>query len=108
MRMLHNQEEPNVAYDLFTDPELKGFFHQTMSVTTLMDCLMKNEQYEKVINVCQIMKKKHDGKFIPSDYVMLTSAACLKLNTAESLAYCMDVLEHSHRFETIMPMRAYV
>ena len=51
MRMLHSQRRTQVAYDIFTDPNMEGFFVQMASELLMVDMLFENGEYEKVIDV---------------------------------------------------------
>lgn len=62
------------------NPEMDGFFDQLMSFQILMDLLLKNEMYEEVIQVFDVIQKKQvQGSKFPKNAVVLVLAACYKL-----------------------------
>ncbi|XP_073990866.1 pentatricopeptide repeat-containing protein 2, mitochondrial-like [Rhodnius prolixus] len=92
MRMYYFVNRPKEAFEMFMNPEMDGFFDQLMSFQILMDLLLKNEMYEEVIQVFDVIQKKQvQGSKFPKNAVVLVLAACYKLNTAESFNYAKNL-----------------
>lgn len=105
MRMYYHHNKPKEAFTLFTNPELRNFFDQLVSYQILMDLLFKNEMYEEILQVADIVKEKqHIGAKFPKNVVVLTLAACYKLNNEKAFNYMKklwsEILENGHQ-----PMR---
>lgn len=105
MRLYYHHNKPKEALKLFTNPELSNFFDQLISYQLLMDLLFKNEMYEEILQVADIVKEKqHIGAKFPKNVVVLTLAACYKLNNEKALSYMKklwsEILENGHQ-----PMR---
>lgn len=108
MRLYYHLNKPKEAFKLFTNPELKIFFDQLISYQILMDLLLKNEMYEEVLQVADIVKEKqHIGAKFPKNVVVLTLAACYKLNNEKAFSYMKklwaEIVENGHQ-----PMRRAV
>ncbi|CRK95707.1 CLUMA_CG009164, isoform A [Clunio marinus] len=108
MRLLHFLKEPEIALQLFKDSSLKGFFDQIMSYHLLLDLLFQSEQYQDILNTFDIIKSRQiQGGRFPKNVIVLTFAACYKLNTPESYEYARklwkEILDSG-----IVPMRRAV
>lgn len=90
---------------LFKNPDLDGFFDQLISYQILMDLLFKNNKYDQVLEVFEIIKSKQiqNAKY-PKHAVVLTLAALYKQNTKESYDYAVKLW---HELKTVghNPMR---
>ncbi|XP_067004607.1 pentatricopeptide repeat-containing protein 2, mitochondrial [Anabrus simplex] len=92
MRMYHFHDKPNDALQAFMDSDLEGFFDQLITYQILMDLLYKNGMYDNILEVFQIIKKRQiENAKYPKNVVVLTLAACYKLNTPESLKFALDL-----------------
>lgn len=92
MRMFHNLNKPDEALQCFKSPELKGFFDQLMSYQILLDLLYDNGKYKEMLEVFEIIKERQiEGTKYPRNIVVLTFAACYKLNNQESFDYAMKL-----------------
>lgn len=108
MRMYFHHNKPKEAFKLFTNPELQNFFDQFISYQILMDLLLKNEMYEEVLQVADIVKdKQHIAAKFPKNVVVLALAACYKLNNEKAFTYMKklwsEITENGHQ-----PMRRAV
>ncbi|GFG39338.1 hypothetical protein Cfor_08291 [Coptotermes formosanus] len=108
MRMYYFLNKPDEALQAFRDPELEDFFAQLVTYQILMDLLFQNERYQDMLDVFEIIKQRQhqEGKF-PKNVVILTFAACFKLNTPESFKYGMAVWKELKEVGHI-PMRRAV
>jgi pentatricopeptide repeat domain-containing protein 2 len=88
MRMYYYLNKPDIALQVFNDPEMDGFFNHLSSYQILMDLLFINEKYDKILDVYKTIQVKQlqIAKF-PKGVMMLVFAACYKLNTTESFEY---------------------
>lgn len=99
MRMYYFVNRPKEAYEIFMNPEMDGFFDQLMSFHILMDLLFKNEMYNEVIEVFDVIQKKQvQGSKFPKNAVVLVLAACYKLNTPESFNYAKNLWSELTKF----------
>ncbi|KAL1129869.1 hypothetical protein AAG570_012813 [Ranatra chinensis] len=88
MRMYHYLNKPIEALAAFRNSEMDNFFDQLISFQILMDLLLKNNMYDEVLEVFDIVKNKQlQGAKYPKNAVVLALAACYKLNTPESFEY---------------------
>lgn len=92
MRMLYYLNKPDEALNAFKDPAFDGIFDQLISYQLLLDLLYKNEKYQDMLTVFEIIKDKQiqTARF-PRNVVVLTMAACYKLNSEDSLKYASDI-----------------
>uniref|UniRef100_A0A1B6JLF5 Pentacotripeptide-repeat region of PRORP domain-containing protein n=1 Tax=Homalodisca liturata TaxID=320908 RepID=A0A1B6JLF5_9HEMI len=88
MRMYYHLNRPKEALKVFLNPDLEHFFDQIISYQVLMDLLFKNEMYDEVMQVADVVKDKQipNSRF-PRNVVVLALAAAYKKNTPESLQY---------------------
>lgn len=88
MRMYYHLNKPDLALQLFNDPEMDGFFNHLSSYQILMDLLFVNEQFDQILLVYKTIQERQlqIAKF-PKGVMMLVFAACYKLNTTESFEY---------------------
>ncbi|XP_001946785.1 pentatricopeptide repeat-containing protein 2, mitochondrial [Acyrthosiphon pisum] len=88
MRMYYHLNKPDIALQLFNDPEMDGFFNHLSSYQILMDLLFVNEQFDQILVVYKTIQDRQlqIAKF-PKGVMMLVFAACYKLNTTESFEY---------------------
>ncbi|KAL4113297.1 hypothetical protein QTP88_016952 [Uroleucon formosanum] len=88
MRMYYHLNKPDIALQLFNDPEMDGFFNHLSSYQILMDLLFINEKFDQVLVVYKTIQDRQlqIAKF-PKGVMMLVFAACYKLNTTESFEY---------------------
>jgi len=101
MRMYHHLNQPKLALEAFTDPELDGFFEQLASYQVLCDLLYRNGNYDDIIKVFDIVKSKQvQGQRFPRNITILVFAACYKLNTIQSYEYALELLNQMKEFGT--------
>lgn len=63
----------------FLNPDLETFFDQIASYQILMDLLLKNEMYDDVMQIMDIVKDKQiSGSRFPRNVVVLAMAAAYK------------------------------
>lgn len=88
MRMYYHLNKPDIAFQLFNDPEMDGFFNHLSSYQILMDLLFINEKFDQILLVYKSIQDRQlqIAKF-PKGVMMLVFAACYKLNTIESFEY---------------------
>lgn len=92
MRMYHHLNKPDIALQLFNDPEMEGFFNQLSSYQVLLDLLFINEKFIEILDVYkQIQEKQLQIAKFPKGVMMFVFAACYKLNTAESFEYACQL-----------------
>jgi len=78
--MYHYLNQPKLALEAFTDPELDGFFEQLASYQILCDLLFVNEMYDDILKVFETIKSKQiQGQRFPRNVVILIFGACYKL-----------------------------
>ncbi|CAG9860819.1 unnamed protein product [Phyllotreta striolata] len=105
MRLFHHHNKADLALECFKSPELDGFFDQIISYQLLLDLLYENEKYNEVLECFQFIKEKQlEGVRYPKNVVVLTMAACYKLNNKESLDYALKFWQELHDVGHI-PMR---
>ncbi|XP_047116291.1 pentatricopeptide repeat-containing protein 2, mitochondrial-like isoform X1 [Schistocerca piceifrons] len=92
MRMFYYLNKPDEALNAFKDSALDGIFDQLISYQLLLDLLYKNEKYQDMLTVFEMIKDKQiqNARF-PKNVVVLTMAACYKLNSEDSLKYASDL-----------------
>lgn len=95
-------------FQSFKSPELDGIFDQLSTYQILLDLLYENQKYNEVLEAYQLIRDRQiEGIRFPKNVVVLTMAACYKLNTPESFAFVkkmwQDVLDSGH-----VPMRRAV
>ncbi|XP_060839367.1 pentatricopeptide repeat-containing protein 2, mitochondrial-like [Rhopalosiphum padi] len=88
MRMYYHLNKPDIALQLFNDPEMDGFFNHLSSYQILMDLLFINGKFDEILTVYKSIQDRQlqIAKF-PKGVMMLVFAACYKLNTTESFEY---------------------
>lgn len=92
MRMLHYLNKPDEALNAFKDPALDGIFDQLITYQLLLDLLYKNEKYQDMLTVFEMIKDKQiQSARFPKNVVVLTMAACYKLNSEDSFKYATDL-----------------
>ncbi|CAH1102315.1 unnamed protein product [Psylliodes chrysocephalus] len=92
MRLFYLHNRPDLAVECFKCPELNGFFDQIISYQLLLDLLFENQKYEEMLECVDLIKEKQlEGIRYPRNVVVLTMAACYKLNTKESLEYALKL-----------------
>lgn len=92
MRLYYFLNKPDEALKVFKDSELEDFFAQLGTYQILMDLLYENSRYQEILDVFDIIKnRQHQDAKYPKNVVILTFAACYKLNTAESFEYGMKL-----------------
>ncbi|PNF38994.1 hypothetical protein B7P43_G05983 [Cryptotermes secundus] len=105
MRMYYFLNKPDEALEVFKDPDLEDFFAQLGTYQILMDLLFENGKYQDILDVFEIIKQRqHQEAKYPKNVVILTFAACFKLNTADSFKYGMDLWKELKEIGHI-PMR---
>ncbi|PSN51224.1 hypothetical protein C0J52_10560 [Blattella germanica] len=108
MRMYHLLDKPDEALTAFKDSDLEAFFAQLSTYQILMDLLFEHRRYQDVLDVFEIVRaRQHQDTKFPRNVVILTYAACYKLNTPESLKYGMDLWKELKEVGHI-PMRRAV
>ncbi|KDR07029.1 pentatricopeptide repeat-containing protein 2, mitochondrial-like [Zootermopsis nevadensis] len=108
MRMYYFLNKPDEALKVFKDPALEGFFAQLSTYQILMDLLFENERYQDILDVFEIIKgRQHQEAKYPKNVVILTFAACFKLNTEESFKFGLDLWKELKEVGHI-PMRRAV
>lgn len=86
MRLYHHLNQPDEALELFLHEDFKTFFTQNNSYHLLMDLLFKNERYEDIIKLFDIVESRQSqGTRYPRSLVNLYLAALYKINTPEAL-----------------------
>lgn len=107
MRLLHCLRRSDVAYNIFMDQDMDGFFSQMASELILVDMLFEHQEYQKVIDVSEaIISQQRGGRYLSSDVLTVVTAACLKLNTPETFQYACDKLKESTKRKNFLPGRA--
>ncbi|XP_068895449.1 pentatricopeptide repeat-containing protein 2, mitochondrial-like [Tenebrio molitor] len=92
MRMFHLHNKPDLAIECFKSPQLTGFFDQLITYQIFLDLLYENGKYEDILSMCQLIKKRQlESAKYPRNVIVLTMAACYKINTDESLKYALDL-----------------
>lgn len=93
MRMFHHLNDPANALVAFNEPELDGFFDQLVSYQVLCDLLYRNEKYQEVLDVYQVIKSKQVQmtKF-PRNVMVLVFASLYKLNSVQSYEQALTYL----------------
>lgn len=85
MRLYHHLNQPNEALELFLNEDFKTFFTQNNSYHLLVDLLFKNERYEDVVKVFDVVEaRQSQGTRYPRSVVIIYLAALYKMNTAEA------------------------
>uniref|UniRef100_A0A8D8ZLA4 Pentatricopeptide repeat-containing protein 2, mitochondrial n=1 Tax=Cacopsylla melanoneura TaxID=428564 RepID=A0A8D8ZLA4_9HEMI len=85
MRLYHHLNQPDEALELFLHEDFKFFFTQNNSYHLLLDLLFKNEKYEDVLKVFDIIEtRQSQGSRYPRSAIILYLAALYKLNTPEA------------------------
>jgi len=80
MRMYHYLNQPTHALEAFKDPELEGFFEQMASFQVLCDLLYRNQMYQEILDVFEVVKAKQvQGQKYPRNVSILAFAACYKM-----------------------------
>nr|XP_022920793.1 pentatricopeptide repeat-containing protein 2, mitochondrial-like [Onthophagus taurus] len=92
MRMFYKLNKPNEALECYKSPELTGFFDQLMSHQVLFDLLYENKMYNEMLDLYNLVKEKQiESLKWARSLVVLTMAACYKLNTEESLEFAIKL-----------------
>ncbi|KAF2896595.1 hypothetical protein ILUMI_09580 [Ignelater luminosus] len=105
MRMFHTLKKPDEALECFKATELDGLFDQLITYQILLDLLYESEKYNEILDCFGIIKDRQiEGIKFAKNVVVLTLAACYKMNSKESLEYALklwsELLEIGH-----LPMR---
>jgi pentatricopeptide repeat domain-containing protein 2 len=80
MRMYHHFNQPAAALEALKDPDLEGFFEQMASYQVLCDLLYRNQMYQEILEVFDIVKTKQvQGQKYPRNVTILVFAACYKM-----------------------------
>ncbi|KAI0208147.1 Pentatricopeptide repeat-containing protein 2, mitochondrial [Lamellibrachia satsuma] len=109
LRMFHKLNEPQKALALFNDESLKGFFSQMSSYVVIMDLMFENQMYDDILKMMSFVSEQQLGGFkYPMDCVTLSTAACLKLNTPESLEMAVDLLKQCDAVQAMISLRSII
>jgi len=108
MRLFHHLKDCDSALKLFKNESLHGFFDQLATYQLLLDLLFTNNRYQDVLDTYEIIKSRQvQGGRFPKHVLVLTLAACYKLNTPAAFEFggqlLKDATESGH-----MPMRRAV
>jgi len=91
MRVFYYLKDPDTALKLFNN-SMDGFFDQLITYQILMDLLYENGRYQDVLNTFDTIKSRQvQGGRYPKNVVVLTFAACYKLNTPEAFDYACNL-----------------
>uniref|UniRef100_A0A1B6DXB7 Pentacotripeptide-repeat region of PRORP domain-containing protein n=1 Tax=Clastoptera arizonana TaxID=38151 RepID=A0A1B6DXB7_9HEMI len=105
MRTYHTLNKPKEALKAFNNPALKGMFDQLGSYQILLDLLYENKMYNEMLTITDyVLNQQHHSTRYPRNVVVLTLAACYKINSPDSLKYMSkfwkDLIDAGH-----LPMR---
>ncbi|XP_017776862.1 PREDICTED: pentatricopeptide repeat-containing protein 2, mitochondrial-like [Nicrophorus vespilloides] len=108
MRMFYYLNKPDEALKCFKSENLKGFFDQLITYQLLMDLMYNNQRYQDILDLFEdIRERQIESTQFPRNIIVLTLAACYKLNTKESWDFALNLwnklMEAGH-----MPMRRAV
>ncbi|CAD7077112.1 unnamed protein product [Hermetia illucens] len=104
-RMFYYLGDVDTALECFKDPQLDGFFDQLISYQLLMDLLFEKGRYQDILNVFDLIKSRQvQGTKYARHIVVLTMAACYKLNTPQSLEFALNLLRELRELNYV-PMR---
>ncbi|XP_077353442.1 pentatricopeptide repeat-containing protein 2, mitochondrial isoform X1 [Festucalex cinctus] len=93
MRLCYELGLEKMAAATLTDKEMRGFFDGPASFNIGVDMLFVKGYYDDALEVLRFMRSQS----VPfnEDTLMLASAVCYKLNTAESHAICTSLFEEA-------------
>lgn len=79
MRTCYYLDNPDMALQLFKDPQLDGFFDQLTSYQILMALLLKHEKYLEMREVYDVIRNKNTGNVVyPYNSTLLLIIGCYK------------------------------
>lgn len=96
MRLFHHLKDEDNALKLFKEESDQGFFDQLISYQLLLDMLYEKGRYQDILDTFEIIKSRQvQGGRYPKHVMVLTYAACYKLNTSESFKYAATLFKES-------------
>lgn len=96
MRLLYHLKDCDNALAMFKDESLNGFFDQLISYQILLDMLFVHERYQDVLDTYDVIKSRQvQGGRFPKHVLVLTLAACYKLNTPASFEYATTLYKEA-------------
>ncbi|XP_024859811.1 pentatricopeptide repeat-containing protein 2, mitochondrial [Kryptolebias marmoratus] len=104
MRLCYELEQEELAAATITDKDMKGFFIEPTSFNIAIDMLFIKGSYKRAMDILRTMKDQ--GLSFNKDTVMLATAVCYKLNTADSYKTCTDLIEEQQTKGQMIPRRA--
>ncbi|XP_047425764.1 pentatricopeptide repeat-containing protein 2, mitochondrial [Mugil cephalus] len=105
MRLCYELGMEDLAAATISDKNLKGFFHDTTSFNIAIDMLFIKGSYESAFNILRIMRNQ--CVTFNKDTLILLTATCYKLNTAESYRICTALIEEHQTKGHFIPRHAY-
>nr|XP_057921012.1 pentatricopeptide repeat-containing protein 2, mitochondrial isoform X1 [Doryrhamphus excisus] len=105
MRLCYELGLEKMAADVLTDKEMRGFFNDTTSFNIAIDMLFMQGLHEDALEVLRSMRSQ--GVPFNKDTLMLASAVCYKLNTAESYTICTSLIEEAQAKGQFILRHAY-
>ncbi|KAK0175575.1 hypothetical protein PV327_009315 [Microctonus hyperodae] len=108
MRTLHYLNEPNIAKQIFLDPNFDNFFDQLTSYMVLLDLLYENQMYNDIFEVYNKIRTKFVGGIVhPKLAINVIGMSCYKANTPESLEYGLQICKELNERGSV-PLRKFV
>lgn len=91
MRTFYYLDEPDIAFNVFTDSKLQNLFDQVISYTILLTLLYKHKKYSEMKQVYDIIKVRSvDIVHFPINALIVIMAGCHDENTPESYKYALE------------------
>ncbi|XP_049594314.1 pentatricopeptide repeat-containing protein 2, mitochondrial [Syngnathus scovelli] len=105
MRLCYELGLEKMAAATLTDQEMRGFFAHPTSFNIAIDMLFVKGYHEDALEVLRCMRSQS----VPfnKDTLLLASAVCYKLNTSESHAICVLLMEEAQAKGQFVPRHAY-
>ncbi|XP_034950355.1 pentatricopeptide repeat-containing protein 2, mitochondrial-like isoform X1 [Chelonus insularis] len=91
MRALHYLNQPDVAFELFMNPNTDAFFNQITTFILLEDLLYENKKYNQVREVYNKIKLLLNNSVHPKLVAIIIMLSCYKENTPESFEYGLNI-----------------
>lgn len=98
MRLLYILDKPDVVIQVLKDPELRGFFDQSLTYMLALDLLYKKARYQDVIDIFEVMRGYNvGGTRFPRDCVVLALGACYQLGNKEAYDYALTLVREGRK-----------
>ncbi|XP_069163152.1 pentatricopeptide repeat-containing protein 2, mitochondrial isoform X1 [Procambarus clarkii] len=109
MRMYYYLNQPDAALAALQAKEMEGFFDQMASYQIAMSLLYKNEKYQEVLDVFELLQEKRIGGIrYPKNCFTIAVATLYKLNTQESLTKVLKLFEHAEEYGMFINRRLII